>query len=489
MDSSSAVTQGAGSRLSRFGRTSSISPFFPPHLRPAAGFVQPNTAQKIGFTLLMIFVLLAVSRFSDFFLSDLHLPLVVSSLAMVWVVLSGKLVEALTSRIGLMLTGLTAWLFLAIPTSVWRGGSFEFVTDGWIKAYVAFFLTACLIGTVDQTARLMQMTAYATLVVAALTIPYGVVVEDRLSLVQGQYVGANELARAMAIGLIYCWFIVQRPAHSIFHRTGAALVLAPLSLVMLRTGSRAALISVLAIIPFVFFFQSGRGKLLIIVITLLSGAIAATVLGDSVGRRLLTFTSFKTEALFDKQDLAQMEMATTSARQRLRLLMISIQLTVTHPIFGVGPGQFTVAENDIAQDEGYSRGAWRGTHNTYTEISSEAGIPALILFIGCLVYGMRELFAIRKRYRNFSDPRSKEIQVVAFGLQIVLLAHIVFYCFEHVAYSMAMPMLVGLIFAFSRAVRDEPAGPAAPQLAVPQKVSRLHPAAQQMFARQGPAKG
>lgn len=452
--------------------------------------IQPNTAQNIGFVLLLAFMLLAISRFSDFFLSSLHLPLIASSLAMVAAVASGRIRKAMTSRMGLMLTALTLWLFLATPTSIWKGGSFRMLTEGWMKAYIAFFLTACLTATVRQSARLMQISAYATLFVAVLTVPYGVMVDERLSLVRGQYAGANELARTMVIGLVYWWFIAQNPAHSMFHRIGAALAVFPLSFVMLQAGSRAALFSLAALVPFIFFFQSGRGKVFMVLIALVCGAIGVSRVSDTISQRFFTFASAGSERLFNKDERARLEMAAGSAQQRMRLLRISLMLTLTHPIFGVGPGQFEVAENEVSVSEGYPMGSWRGTHNTYTQISSEAGIPALAFFIACLVYCMRELMAVRRLYRGRLDPKSQEVNVVAFALQMVLLAHMVFYCFEHVAYSMSLPILAGLIYAFTSAARAEvtwqpqglpvPAVPARP--AASRNLSRLHPAAQRMFA-------
>src|SRR5207249_4894978 len=73
--------------------------------------------------------------------------------------------------------------------------------------------------------------------------------------------------------------------------------------------------------------------------------------------------------------------AKESADDHFAALDQSIRYTLEYPIFGLGLGNFGVASGtDVGRPE-----AWRTTHNTYTQISSEAGIPALMLFVGLLL--------------------------------------------------------------------------------------------------------
>jgi O-antigen ligase len=76
---------------------------------------------------------------------------------------------------------------------------------------------------------------------------------------------------------------------------------------------------------------------------------------------------------------------TGSAQQRKYLLIQSLKQTALHPIFGIGPGQFP----EIS-------GVWHQTHNTYTQLSAESGIPALLLFLFFLRSGFRRLRVIGK---------------------------------------------------------------------------------------------
>ncbi len=55
----------------------------------------------------------------------------------------------------------------------------------------------------------------------------------------------------------------------------------------------------------------------------------------------------------------------------------------SHPLFGVGPDQFAAAVSQEAAGDG-QQVPWLGTHNTYTQVSSECGIPALIFYVAVI---------------------------------------------------------------------------------------------------------
>lgn len=81
------------------------------------------------------------------------------------------------------------------------------------------------------------------------------------------------------------------------------------------------------------------------------------------------------------------------------LLIQSIQMTFEHPLFGVGPGVFASASWDERKKSVGAGGGLLVSHNTYTQISSETGIPGFILFVGtlllCLKYAMSDFRAAR----------------------------------------------------------------------------------------------
>jgi len=110
---------------------------------------------------------------------------------------------------------------------------------------------------------------------------------------------------------------------------------------------------------------------------------------------------------------------------------------------------------------------WRETHNAYTQVSSEEGLPAAFFYVGAMVFCFKELGAIRRICRsaqasppagaasqNFAN-KYDEISTMAFCLSLSLVSFAVFGFFSAMAYQFFFPTLAGLTAAFGRAARAE----------------------------------
>jgi O-antigen ligase len=115
---------------------------------------------------------------------------------------------------------------------------------------------------------------------------------------------------------------------------------------------------------------------------------------------------------------------------------------------------FAVAENDAAKILGH-RGAWHETHNTYTQISSEAGIPALFLYVTILVVSWKSLTRMQAMNIPGRHPREAELNVAARGLKIYLSVMFFGGMFTSFAYLPFMPTLIGLIYALTTSAEQE----------------------------------
>jgi hypothetical protein len=100
-------------------------------------------------------------------------------------------------------------------------------------------------------------------------------------------------------------------------------------------------------------------------------------------------------------------------------------------------------------------GTWRGTHNTYTQLSSETGITGLALFVAVLAVDWRAMRALRKNARLALHPDGPQIRAAATALWLVLLNTMAYGFFAHFAYSSTIPIISGLIFALSRGASRE----------------------------------
>jgi putative inorganic carbon (hco3(-)) transporter len=111
-----------------------------------------------------------------------------------------------------------------------------------------------------------------------------------------------------------------------------------------------------------------------------------------------------------------------SAEARKELLIKSLAVTATHPLFGVGPGNF----------QSYTR-SWLVTHNTYTQLSSECGIPALILFLLLLRRAFLNLRYLRKLPLI---PENEELRHYANALTASLAGYLLGAFFSSSAYEL-----------------------------------------------------
>jgi len=142
------------------------------------------------------------------------------------------------------------------------------------------------------------------------------------------------------------------------------------------------------------------------------------------------------------------QMALDSREQRWALLKQSVKLTLTHPIFGVGPGQFTVASKDESVSSG-GVAMWRETHNAYTEVSSECGVPGMLLYFSCLVICFRQMSKLKRLTKN--SPQFQHLYKLAYCQYLSLLSFAVTSFFSSVAYAFYMPTLLGLTVALYQA--------------------------------------
>ena len=125
------------------------------------------------------------------------------------------------------------------------------------------------------------------------------------------------------------------------------------------------------------------------------------------------------------------------------------------------------------------------THNTYTQVSSECGIPALIIFVAILVSTFRAATRIHRLSRkqpkpSMNDPRkagrvlqqepggdaqdrlqSEAVAATASALRYSVLAYATTSFFLSVAYQAPLPILAGMVAALEYSVaRQLAAAPA-----------------------------
>jgi len=144
--------------------------------------------------------------------------------------------------------------------------------------------------------------------------------------------------------------------------------------------------------------------------------------------------------------------AVGSQMTREYLLRTSINFTLAHPLFGVGPGQFADNEGTTARGFGH-RGAWQVAHNSYTQASSEAGIPAFLFAIAAIIATFVTLNRTLLQARG--NPAFRGIAAAAFCLMLSLVVFSAACFFLSMIYRFYFPALAGLAVGFAAAAQRE----------------------------------
>jgi putative inorganic carbon (HCO3(-)) transporter len=205
---------------------------------------------------------------------------------------------------------------------------------------------------------------------------------------------------------------------------------------MLRTGSRGSELAAVSVAVLAFFLT--RQKLKMAVLTVAVVAVGLLAAPSAALHRLTLLTTDEAPQSID--DVG----AIASGLQRTELFMKSLKLTLANPLFGVGPGQFANAVAGEAARDGKWE-AWLGTHNSYTQVSSECGIPALLVYITIIVWNFRLNYRLYKR--TVDNPALREIAGLSFCLLAATLVYAVGTTFFHMAYTSQLATLTGLSVA------------------------------------------
>ncbi len=411
---------------------------------------------------LLVYIFLFCTRLPELFPS-IRLALLMSVIMLAGLMATGRGGDLFKTKLGKILTAFAVWTALCVPTSVWMGGSFD-VLKGVVQSvlFVAFIIAfartlpevrSCLysLGAAMGTVAVMSLTMFHNAATEATTglAAFGVAAppdkpgdtEGRLGLFHSATLqDPNFMSLYLLIGLPFLWLGVKNG--SLFTRVLFFLFI-PAALVAIgHSASRMALI--LFVVGLVMFLKSAGSKERAFVLagTIVMVAVIVPFLPETVTNRFMTLFHPKADTFESKE-------AADSAAVRLQLLIRSLEITAMHPVFGVGPGQFAVAENNLAKAEGKEHGIWYYTHNAYTQTSSEAGILALVLYIMAIVTSYRGLADIRKR-----GP-TEEIREMAKAMQLSMWMVILGGLFLTTGFGGVPFVILGLAVAFKMAVSSQ----------------------------------
>jgi O-antigen ligase len=369
-------------------------------------------------------------------------------LALIGVVAFGGLKRTFRYTPGRLWLAFLVCMVLAVPLSSWRGGSFLLAETYLRTDFIMLLVTAGLAASWVECRCLMYAIALAAVVNLATTrlLMLQTIESDRLFLQsKGMISDPNDLAAHLLLVLPFLLFVILRKRTHLALRLILVAAMTYGMFLILRTGSRGGLVAFVFTLGFVLMFSPTRQKVAIAITASVIFVFLVSLLPGPTRDRLKSFS--------EGQETSTV--AIESAESRKYLLKKSVELTLKKPFFGVGPGQFQNYEGREAIAE-HRQGNWHATHNTYTQISSECGIPALIFFLAAIVSTFGTLRKIRKKAQIM---KSNEIVTAASCITVGLTGYAAASLFLANGYRFQFLAISGLVIAIWRIVSKTQTGP------------------------------
>ncbi|PYK93472.1 MAG: hypothetical protein DME36_09405, partial [Verrucomicrobia bacterium] len=268
----------------------------------------------------------------------------------------------------LYLVFLIGQLFLASMMSpVWRAGALQQTLE-FAKVLLLVIVIAMAVNTAGRLRRLIFIQAASVAVIAVVAVWKGHLTLGRLrGTLGGNYFDPNDLALAVIISLPLCLALLFL-SRSRLRRAAWALAMLVMLYTVFLTGSRGGLLTLIVAVAVCLWEFAIRGRRRYLM-------VLAALLG-------VTLWQFSSGTLAERFKGA-LNGTDSSAEGRQQLFWRSVEVTKEHPLFGVGPDNF----EEIS-------GSWHGTHNSFTEMSSEGGVPAFVLYVLILWSGFKNLRVI-----------------------------------------------------------------------------------------------
>jgi hypothetical protein len=413
--------------------------------RPAKRLNALTKGQRIAFYFTLALVFIRFSMIHQLLAFRFHIELYllywVGIPVIVGIFSTGAYRHIFDFRPALYWTFFALWLIPASVFSSWRGGSFDLVLTYYRTELIILFAIATLVFTWPQCRWLIYTIALAAVVNICFLFLFGQLDENgRTSLQFGTVANANDYAGHLLFVLPFVlWIVITNKSVPV--RIVGSIVLAIGVYQILATASRGAMLGIVA--AAIIFVSSApsriRRKILLAIPIVL--VVAFLFLPPSVVRRIFSFS--------DTSPNSSQE-ALESSRIRQLLLQDSIAFTFEHPLLGLGPGQFSMNEGKRRMPgQGYAM--WYQPHNSFTQISSENGLPALIFYVGAIISATILLNKTELVCRRYA--RLTQISSAVLCLRISLVSFSVAVFFLNFGYFFYFPAIIGVIIAVTKSAQ------------------------------------
>ena len=333
------------------------------------------------------------------------------------------------------LTGL-----LSIPFAINREEAWVEFSGTFIRCIVIFVVIINVVRTEARLKGLMFLAMAAGKRAAGIWLSAEAINDYRLGLMTvegyraagrgtGIFGNTNDMALHLVTMLpifVALLFGAKGIARKLLYGSCAAIMLAAIVL----SYSRGAFLGLIVVLIFMAVKLGPRHRVgSVLAILGLAGAVLLFA-PDNYGGRLLSIFMPSLDPV-----------GSSSARQGE--LFRSFYVALRHPLFGIGMGNYA------------SEMSYRGlvTHNAYTQVASEMGVAAVVIYTMFIVTPLKRLGQIARE--TFATRDESRYYYLAIGLQASLLAYLVTTFFLSVAYLWYVYYLVAYAVCLRRMYESE----------------------------------
>jgi O-antigen ligase len=377
-----------------------------------------------------------------------HIPVVVIADAILTILL------LTTGRVTafMRVDGAKLWMALlvlfgaAALFGIYPGRSAPFILTYAYRFHLFPFYACALAVSTKQVRHAISWIGWGSFVIMLLALKFGEMLDGRLAIPDTDFSNPNDLG--LGILLAMSGLIVFR---SKFSRALAVLGLPVFVMLILRTGSRACLVTVVALIVMLLMLLPSRTRVLMMILIPVGGAIIMTAVPSTTLSRM-TLIVADTSGPRSVDDL-QLSNAIDSQAARTELQKRAFNLALRNPLLGVGAMNLEDAIDDMIRKATGKKSGWQGAHNTYLEIAGEDGFPAAIIYVIVMLTMVRLNYRSYRTCRNVKQLMPASAQCLS--LLMMTMAFALCTVFNNDAYSPTLCMMLGLSAANFLAVQRE----------------------------------
>lgn len=367
--------------------------------------------------------------------TDTYLIYLVAIPAFLGVPAKNGVKRAFRYRPAMYWTAFALWLIPTTIFSTWKAGSFAQTVSYYKTEFVILFAIAGLV-TNWQECRWLMYTISASALFNVISFLFFRQLDEngRTSLTFGTVANSNDYSAHLIFVLPFLLWVILI-TKSKYLRVVGFLALALGLYEILAAGSRGAMLGLVTAVVMFACTTTAKVRRIVLMTAPILGVLLIALLPSSVRHRIVEFSSGGGSEASSE--------ALGSAHDRQQVLKDSIRTTIQHPLFGIGPNQFSNVEGINTRITGHS--LWIEAHNTFTCIASENGIPGLVLFMGGI---LSSLFLLNKTGRLLAGkPNVKEVATAVMCVRVVLISFCVTVFFLNFSYFFYLPALAGIAIA------------------------------------------